>query len=467
MKPTTEQIKSLLANLDYLQKSMIENLSDNRIAGIAHQEVSLKEALENFQHLRELCLDIIEKNSNLFEKVIIQTNRATIIALLAKIHQLGNQIKTNITNIAVLQQSGVQLIANITSVQQIINSVNLESYIKGAPNYHKKLSQISYLHKRFKEIEAEMEQMNSYYKNIYEINESSNIIRNNLQGLFENVGKLSVQIEAVNKDIDQRYQAIKILNQNILDYDANSKQNTDSINKFFNEIEKFRAVISENLKKIKDQLSFFDNLNKEKLKENEKLYKESIKIADEKSQELIEQNAKLQQDIIGILGKSIGTQLYKAFEEKAKSLKIISWIWLGFLIISLVGLTIIGYDVVHELITASTPFSTSFYLRITVLFPILYGVYFFSTLFKTANKIKEEYDFKSAVSVSLSHFKDVIENSKNCAVTQSFLKESVYSIFSSPTDRAFNHQKPDKDLNDRVEGTVDKLLTLVNSMTKK
>lgn len=467
MKATTEQIKTTLTNLAFLNKSLLEGVTDTRLLSVSYQEVNFKESLDYFQYYRELLLDFIEKNPNLFEMVSSYANRTAIIATLNKLLQLGHQFKPSIANIPQGQQISSQIIAQITVMQQLLSTLNIESYSKHAPNYYKKLSDINYLTRRYKELEKKLEDIDDLHSEINDIYEFSQGVKTNLESTEKNASDITNQISAILKDIETRYESIKNINKNSIEFNTSSKQNAESINLFFSEIEKFRASMTDGLKIIQDNIKNFETLNSQNLEENEKAFKESIVINTGRTETIVSQNENLQKTILEILGKAVGTQLYKSFDEKANSLKKVSWGWLSLLIISLIGLTIIGYDVVAELITTKAPLTTSFYLRVTVLFPVIYAVYFFATLYKTTNKIKEEYDFKSAVSVSLHHFKDIIENSKDNPETQTFLKESIHNIFSSPTDKVFGHAKVDKDINDRVENTVEKIVSLANSIISK
>ena len=467
MKSTTEQIKNLLAELTTLDSTLLIGITENRILNVAYQEVGLKESLDYFKYYRDILWDSIEKDPSLFERIVPYTIRTNLINSLSKLHSLVQQFKKQIGNIQLLQQTCVQIVAQISSIQQTLSSINFESYSGHAPNYYKKLNEIYYLNRRFKEIEQEADEIDLIYQNIKEVLELSQVVDKKLINSQKNAEETQNKLNAIQKDVESRYEIIKNTNNNLIEYEANAKSSSETISLFATEVDNYKTSMSEGLMQLKNSLSENKDNFKKTITEFEKTFLTSNEKYEIKTEKIVAKNTQLQQDILGILGKAIGTQLYMSFEQKAKSMKYISWIWLGGLVVSLVFLTIIGYKVVEELIIEHTPFDRSFYLRITVIFPIIYAVYFFASLFKTANKIKEEYDFKSAVSVSLHHFKEIIENSKDNLETQTFLKDSVHKIFSSPTEIVFGHKKVDQDINDKVESAVEKIVNLANSVISK
>lgn len=467
MKPTTKQIQTLLNNLEFINLTYFESIGVP--LDIENHELSLKEAVEHFIYIKELVSDAIEKDPVIFERVVLHAVRNNIITYLNTIKENSSSIKSNSSNPTVVRQIGVNLIFQIISLLNLINSINLDYYIKGTPNYQRKLTEINYLLKRFKELETSVKSMSKLENEIKQLHTTSVAEKENIIILAKQIGDTVNSVTAISIDIEKLYQTIKLNNTNIIEYATTSKQNSENITNFYTEIDGFKNSMTEGLKKIDDSILTNQEILNEKIKNFDDLANNSLKDFSNDTRHIIDTNANLQKTIYDILGKAIGTNLYKSFNEKAKSLKYISWGWLGLLTVSLIALTWIGYSVVNDLLSAKPGITleTSFFLRITVLFPILYAVYFFASLYKNTNKLQEEYDFKSAVSVSLHHFKDIIENTPESTETQRFLKESISNIFSSPTQLVYGNHKPDKDINDKVESTVEKIVNLASTLTSK
>lgn len=122
-----------------------------------------------------------------------------------------------------------------------------------------------------------------------------------------------------------------------------------------------------------------------------------------------------------------------------------SVVWLVLLITSIVFVSITGKFVIEtlgELLKngLNNNIGISFYLKTTLLFPAIYAIYFAAAQFKNTNKLLEEYEFKSAVSVVLSYFKEEVEKAKDDKNTQNFLIRSIDKIFESPTDKIFGRK---------------------------
>ena len=108
----------------------------------------------------------------------------------------------------------------------------------------------------------------------------------------------------------------------------------------------------------------------------------------------------------------------------------------------------------------------TFYLRLTLIFPAVYAVYFSASEFKNASKLKEEYDFKSSVAVALYHFKELVKNEQK-GKTQKFLIESTKSIFESPTEKVFGKKLNEKDLNAKAKSIVFDTADVIGNIASK
>lgn len=467
MKASTTQIHNVLNTLDYIDIGLYESITDPRVSKIVHQETTLKEAFESIIYYKDLMIDIINDNTPLFERIVPFSIRTNLNQWLTKINQNATQIRNNPSNFNIVNQHATQFIQYVSALVQGLAPYNLDYHVKGSPNYQKKLSDVNYLIKRYKELDKKVGNVDSLHKIIQ-------TIQNDAQSSIELVKKIqsesttiNQQINTIKSDIDNRYENVKSNYKNISEYEINAKKDIDSIETFFNQINDYQTKIDLGLKDLKNTLSENKNVLDKKIEEVEGDYKISFEKNETKVKAIVSKNESIQKDIIDILGKAIGTKLYKAFEEKATQLKYISWGWLALLIISIIILSSIGYSVVDDLIAKETALDTSFYLRITVLFPMLYAVYFFATQYKNSNRLQEEYDFKSAVSVSLHHFKEIVENSMGDKESQSFLTKSISNIFSSPTEKVFGKNTKEKDMNDKIDNAVERIVNMANTLVTK
>jgi hypothetical protein len=230
--------------------------------------------------------------------------------------------------------------------------------------------------------------------------------------------------------------------------------------KFFENIDEYKEDMKNGLSEIS-----------ESLEEGKSRLERVIVDNTSKTNEIIANNSKLQDDIFDILGKAIGTNLYKSFNTKAKWLFGQSIFWLVILALSIWFLTDSGQHILEQLKPLLeggklTDIKLTFYLRLTLIFPAIYAVYFSASEFKNTSKLKEEYDFKSSVAVALHHFKDLIENGKE-GEAQRFLIESAKSIFESPTEKVFNGKINQKDLNKKARDIVSDVASITGDIAGK
>jgi len=108
----------------------------------------------------------------------------------------------------------------------------------------------------------------------------------------------------------------------------------------------------------------------------------------------------------------------------------------------------------------------TFLIRLSLLFPAIYLVYFSASEFKNTVKLKEEYDFKSSVAVVLHHFKDLVEKSKE-EKDKDFLINSITKIFGSPTELAFGKQKFDDDIFKKTKEITGSVAEIAGKLVNK
>lgn len=147
--------------------------------------------------------------------------------------------------------------------------------------------------------------------------------------------------------------------------------------------------------------------------------------------------------------------------------------WLVLLALSIWFLTNSGQHILDELKPLLEngklkDLSLTFYLRLTLIFPAIYAVYFSTSEFRNTNKLKEEYDFKSSVAVALHHFTKLVNDSKEDKEgTQRFLMDSIAEIFKSPTDRAFGKTASENDITKKAKDIVSDLASITGDLTSK
>lgn len=448
MKKTTENIYKILKSdnfkdLSKLQESVIAFGWEEEI----YQELNFNDAFIELMHIIDILSDTITKN-NLFENISNYQARTSILNNLNNINSYISNIKNGTNQIAALIQM-------IEATNEIFHKFNFELYLKGSPLYYEKLREVNYLKSKYISFISKLEKTEKVKKSIENIHINVKTINSEINEIKEKVVKTTSNIDSVKDDIDQRYEAIKVSNKNITEYELLSQQNKDAINDFFQDIEKFEDKMNDGIITLNESVA-----------SSKTAIDDSIIKYEKETKAITEKNTEIQKEIMKLLGKTIGTNLYKSFNKKVRWMRGQSIAWLLLLIGSIGFLSVIGKDVIQilgELLKNSqnNNFGLSFYLKTTLIFPAIYAIYFSASQFKSTNKLLEEYDFKSAVSVVLHYFKEQVEKSKTDPKTQDFLIRSIENIFESPTDKVFGKKlstrKKESLLNEIVDFTKDKV----------
>ena len=452
MKNTTQQILSLIDSENFSELFKLkESVNSFWWWEQETQEMNFDEATVELEWIINILSSSINDKNNLFESFFIFQERSNILSQLQNINSYITNIKNRINHVPNFIQVIQQLKQNIR---------NLENEIEGYPNYQEKLKNINYLKHRYEELIQSLSDAEKLKLKSEEILNNISDKDSKINEYLEKTEESDTQISSIEKDIEERYSDIKNRNSNITEFEAESKQNKESILKFFEQIDEYKENMRIELNNISDSLEKWEE-------ELDKI----ITSSENKTNEVISKNQKLQEEIFDILGKSIWTNLYMSFNSKAKWLLWQSIFWLAVLVFSILFLTDSGKYIFEQLSPLFENWKLddiklTFYLRLTLIFPAIYAVYFSASEFKNTSKLKEEYDFKSSVAVALHHFKELVENWKEWEA-QKFLIESTKSIFESPTEKVFGKKLNEKDLNSKAKSIVSDVADITWSIADK
>lgn len=443
MKSTTQQI------LSFIESDNFRNLSTLREKVVSYgwgnpeyQEMNFEESISELEIISNLLENSINDKNLFFENIFTFQERNSILSIFQNL----NSYITNTKNDSNQINNFIQYIQQLKSQ---INRSYLDIKIKGYPSYEEKLKQVSYLKQKYEKLIQDLDKAEGLKKQSDDILSSISKKDEQTEKHLNSVSESKIKIESSEKDINSRHEAIKILNSNIVQYEAETKQNKESILAFFKKTDEYETKIKSGLENIDKTIKDSDTEMKKAIEEN-----------NVDTTNIISENQKLQKTIYDILGKAIGTNLYKSFNEKSKWMLWQSIFWLIIFIVSLVLLSFIGFSAFSEiknLINSNNNNITSlgllFFMRLTLIFPTLYGVYVASNQFKNTVNLREEYEFKSSVAVALHHFKEIVEKSEKEQDKQ-FLIDSIKSIFESPTEKVFGKKTSEKDLNSKAKDIV-------------
>lgn len=204
------------------------------------------------------------------------------------------------------------------------------------------------------------------------------------------------------------------------------KEELESIKEFYSEIENYEKKMTD----VKKESN--DNINKLVAS-----YEENVNKFKDATDNIISTNQNLQKEIKEHLTKAIGVSLFSAFDKRRGNLNIGKWLWSAVLLLSVsvgIGLTIwIAYELKGDPTTA-------WYIKLSALVPIAFLVGFSAKQYSNERRAEEEYAFKSAVSISLEPYRDLLFRirSENPEIDTAFIEELIYEIFDNPVKRIYS-----------------------------
>jgi uncharacterized coiled-coil DUF342 family protein len=266
------------------------------------------------------------------------------------------------------------------------------------------------------------------------------------QGILQNTATMSSKVneylQTVSTNVAEVKAKVDSANQSL----ANVKQKEKEISDFYQKLESYKAEMIEVKKKadadyIEIKTSCNSNLEK---------YNEEIR-------NLINQNKKYQEDIKDLLHKAVSAGLFSVFKQRqeflAKGRKFWRWavICSSILVAAMIIFVSWGWSTKPDII---------FFVRLGVMIPLAFLMYFTAAQYRRERQAEEEYAFKSAISFSLEPYRDLLLRMRQSGELEAdFVKKLMDDIFDNPVPRLYSkrHQK------DESENLID----LLTELTKK
>lgn len=156
----------------------------------------------------------------------------------------------------------------------------------------------------------------------------------------------------------------------------------------------------------------------------------------------LERLAVIEKDITQKLSHATGITLFHSFEKREGQIKG-HWIWLiiaGAVLAIVIGLT-------ANFVSNSTEYTAAFYIKLSLGLPAFVFAGFALQQYGRERRLKEEYAFKSSISLSLEAYRKLVEQAVETltpddkAKFADFLVHSIGVIFDSPTERVFGTRR--------------------------
>lgn len=246
--------------------------------------------------------------------------------------------------------------------------------------------------------------------------------------------------------------------------DARNKLNEvisieSQVNQKLQTIEQSRVSAAQKEEETKNKLEVISQIHTEA--ENKKAEIEKLK---SETEELLEKNNEQSEKISDLLQKAAAGSLFNSFNVRKIEFESAAKFWRlmigGSIVILVLGATYIAW-----LAQRSEVLSHAFLLKFSVALPVIYWLIFSTRQYTKNKRLEEEYAFKSAISLSLEAYRDLIKKESGEPTKQEvvpFITEAVEKIFSSPSISISKH--PHKEDSDLTESILDKLLQLIGKI---
>lgn len=181
---------------------------------------------------------------------------------------------------------------------------------------------------------------------------------------------------------------------------------------------------------------------------------------------LIKTNQALTEEIKNQLGVAAGGSLSHTFNDRKAVLEESIDKWFKWLIVDIIFLFVVALFVFLELKSNPT-LTPNFFLKFTLSFPFIYAAFFFHSQFNKEKQLLEEYAFKSAVSLSLEAYRQLLKDEFNESEDKTekikFMTSVINRIYTSPRESIANH--PDKEENIEIN-LLNKVVNIIKGLIK-
>ena len=238
-------------------------------------------------------------------------------------------------------------------------------------------------------------------------------------------------IQTLGKNVQAFESEAKVMHQAITDARASMTDQLTQITAFYGEIEKHRLQMTDTGKAAQLHLA-----------ELGKSAEQSVTGLRERTDKVVSTNESLIDQIKDHLRKAIGASLFTAFDTRRRLITIASWVWAILLLLSVGGTIWFAIWFVGHIadIAGKDPQSiqwTVVYARLIIVAPLAFLIAFTAKRYSSERRAEEEWAFKSAISISLDPFRDLIARMKNEGQDTAFVQNLVSEIFDNPAKRLY------------------------------
>ncbi|OGU16682.1 MAG: hypothetical protein A2076_06565 [Geobacteraceae bacterium GWC2_53_11] len=390
--------------------------------------VSLEESFINLNSARFTLIDAIEKNKLVQLPITIQNkmfamlesiskHQTSLIAGTDEVVNLANAIE--LLNVAIWQYGLHNLSDEVLGYEAKLNQ--LKTLELEAKDLRRKLHAGLKLNDRLELLVTKTSTQNEEIAAIVStVNTAGAKVDSELIRITEAGQKATASLTVIQQSEATVTQQLAAANLSVADISAHETKITE----FFERISEYRKKIN----------TVEEDANK------------AVAGNKEKTDELITTLATLEGQIKEQLQKATGVSLFHSFGTRQGLLNSSTKWWLK----ALTVLVVVSVGLPVYVLNTTTGMDTAFFLKLSMSLPLIYAFTFCTLQYSRERKLEEEYAFKSNISISLMPYQELVE--KLVAGGQpeekqkytTFIIDSINKVFTSPTEKIFDHENKQK-----------------------
>lgn len=353
------------------------------------------------------------------------------------------------------QNQAADLETRVDQLHAFLWQNNLLDRPEELPGYERKVERLESLRRRGREILDELE------SGLAEREELA-ALREEADNLKDHIGEVAEWASSTKDELGEQ--------------ETNAQQRVQEIQEHASEAERVENSAQETLTRAKDSAdeisarekeirAFFEEIESAQA-DLDQIKEEARSTVDENSEEtreLIERNRELTERVKDQLQRATGASLFKEFDRRKEALEKSKWVWAAVSVLSLVGSVIWG---VYLAGSAGDP-DTIFFVKLGATVPLLAVVVFSLTQYGRERRAEAAYAFKSALSLSLVPYKELVEELETGDQDPEyakFLTRTINQIYEAPEVVS----KPTKENDDLISlGAVQKLTRIMERLVNR
>jgi len=412
--PQADEIREAIKQLDAFPSEALTNKAD------AEGDTAL-ESGRTLQETIDLTEELIETTRNL-----LKDGR---IAALPK--QLAAPIKAAL--VAIKDQS-TQLEAGSGSPQNMENQVEALHTRLWTPGLLHHLEELPGLHAKNRKLESLKRKGRRINK---ELEGGLPLVEDLRTAVKETEGERTRAAENAAKAVAKREEAEQAAS-DAASHSAAAETTLTRTTKLEAEVKQLREASQnshDEIGALKEKVKlFFDDIdsNEERLNDLFARSTQQLDNHETRTDDLVGRNENLQEEIELQLQKATGASLFHAFHARREAISIAKWVWAIFSVGTL--LSSVWWGVYLSDSAAGSP-DAVFWVKLGATLPLLAVVVFCLSQYGRERRAEEEYAFKSALSLSLIPYKELVEGVESSDLSSEyakFLVGTIGQIYAAP-----------------------------------